>query len=107
MEKKLNSYLEIMSLFEADVKGKGKLVAFERGHGIAGYIVSGCTPAEVHRLLGMVNPCKRFELWRSLFKGKVLADGTVCGREPRRLTPHNIDTHWGRQLVDKLVAGRL
>lgn len=109
MENKLQSYLEIIELFERDMRGRSKLERFERGHGISGYIVSGCTAGEVHRLLALIAPYRRMTEWRDMFRGKTTVDGGTYGREPRkqpfRVTRDNHFTAEARKEMDRLTAG--
>lgn len=106
MHRRIEDNLKVISAFDREHRGKGNEVRTIAVQGIAAYVASTSTEADLKRMLDRVSPFPRRMWWRKALKGKRMACGGVFGRE-RRLTVRNFDSHWGRAEIDRLIGARV
>lgn len=106
MHRRIENNLKAIAAFDREHRGRGNEARTVAVRGIAAFIVSTSTEAELKLLLDRVEPFSRRMWWRSKMKGKRLASGEVYG-EPLRITARNFHTRAAQAELDRLIQGKV
>lgn len=104
MHRKIEDNLKVMAAFDLENRGRGYEARKIAVQGIAAFLASASTEAELSRTLDRLEPFERRMWWRKALKGKRTACGGIFG-QVLRLTVGTARTAWGCAELDRLARG--